>query len=164
VLFIFFETFEIKIMEIKKLIENFEYFYHSTPFQKLDSIRSNGLELKKIQKSIFCPEYLNSKPLVCFANAKHIFRVEGGFFLTNPPTQADLLSRVVLRIKAENITKRLFSFDYTDTAVEQCLRKYNGSKTDLELYEIILDQIGTLACYEAIPFIELEVIERNTVK
>lgn len=150
-------------MEIKELIENFEYFYHSTPVEKLDSIKSNGLELKKIQKSILCPEYLKTKPLVCFANANHIFRVEGGFFLTNPPTPEDLLSRVILRIKAESITMRLFSFDYSDTTLEQCLKKNNDIKTELELYEIVLDQIGTLACYDAIPFDEIDIIERNNL-
>jgi hypothetical protein len=151
-------------MEIKKLIENYEYFYHSTPIENLESIKSNGLLLKKIQKSILCPNHLRTKPLVCFANAKHIFRVEGGFFLTNPPKQADLISRVILRIKAESITKRLYSFDYTDSTLEPCLRTNSGTKTEFELYEIVLDQIGTLACYEDIPFTELEVIDRNQIK
>jgi hypothetical protein len=161
-LFIFLK--QIEIMEIKKLIENYDYYYHSTSIMNMESIKNNGLQLVNMHKSAICPQYLSNKPLVCFANAKHIFRVEGGFFLTNSPTQADLLSRVILRIKAESITKRLFSFDYTDTAVELCLKKHNGSKTELELYEIILDQIGTLACYEAIPFNELEVIERTKIK
>ena len=151
-------------MEIKKLIENCEYFYHSTSLKSLDSIKNNGLQLEILKQSSLCPKKFKNRPLICLANAKHILRIENGFFVCNPPSEADLNSRVILRINAKNIARRTFSLDYTDSAVELRLNQIIKNKTEFEWFKIILDEIGTLSCYEEIPFGEIEVIERNEIK
>ena len=148
--------------EITEFINN-NYLYHSTLVENIDSIRNEGLRLENLNKSRLCPEKFQNLPQVTFANARNILRVEEGFLLNNLPTEEELSERVILRVKAENITRRIYSLDYTDNTLDVFIESLDLNIPANILFECIFAQIGTLACYDTIPFAEIEIIQREQI-
>jgi hypothetical protein len=150
-------------METKKLIESYEFFYHSTNISNIDRIKKNGLLPHPLEKNSYCPIEFRPLNLICFANYNNILRAENGFFSSSTPTQKELEARAILRVKSSSITIRKYSLDYTDSFFFYALKDYLNNATEYQLFEIALNKIGTIACYEVIPFSEIEIVDRKTL-
>lgn len=132
--------------EVIALLQGYETFYHVTCVANLGSIIAHGLQPRAYDEIDWCaPE--DRQGQICFTTHPHL---EG---MQEQMRDRCATQVVTLAIPAILLAQKNLGLDFTHGGVCH-LREL----APLQAFQEMIDVCGTIACFEPIPFAELQIV------